>query len=89
MGKITTWRKEITAEPESRGQGWYAIEATTLSESDLDEEFSVGWGSVSGRAFTAWTADRVYFPICYDGAEWVGSVPRNPCDEACQHQGGG
>ena len=36
-----------------------------------------------------WTAARVYFPACYDGSEWCESVPRNPCDEATTHVGGG
>jgi hypothetical protein len=31
----------------------------------------------------------VYFPACYDGAEWVGSVSRNPDGKATRHQGGG
>ena len=34
------------------------------------------------------SANWVYFPICYDGAEWVGHAPRNPCDIAMEHQGG-
>lgn len=38
-------------------------------------------------AFTIWTSDRVYFPVQYDGMGWVGSVPRNPCDEATSPMG--
>lgn len=51
--------------------------------------FDSGCGGVEGDAFTVWTANRVYFPAQYDGAEWCASVPRNPCDEATQHVGGG
>jgi hypothetical protein len=32
--------------------------------------------------FTAWGAKYVYFPMEYDGDYWVGSAPRDPCDEA-------
>ena len=55
----------------------------------LDVAFDAGYGSSHGPQFTAWTADRVYFPVVYDGAEWVGSVPRNPCGQATEHVGGG
>ncbi len=47
-----------------------------------------GHGGEQGQPFTVWTERRVYFPLCYDGAEWVGSAPRDPCDEALRHQGG-
>lgn len=54
----------------------------------LDVEFDDGYGGTEGPAFTLWTKDNVYFPVCYDGAEWVCSVPRNPCDVASTHVGG-
>lgn len=54
----------------------------------LDRKFDPGWGGTEGNAFTAWTEKRVYFPACYDGSEWVASVPRHPCDEATEHIGG-
>lgn len=53
------------------------------------EKFDSGYGVSKGRLFTLWTEKRVYFPVCYDGAEWVGSVPRNPCLETTEHFGGG
>jgi len=62
------------------------IIACTLSEAALDERFDAGFGAAEGKPFTAWTAARVYFPTEYDGAEGVGSAPRNPCDEATVHQ---
>jgi hypothetical protein len=55
----------------------------------LDDEFCDGFGGEEGCYFTLWTKDHVYFPCCYDGSEWAGSAPRNPCDEAMAHQGGG
>jgi hypothetical protein len=58
-------------------------------EACLDYDFDPGYGSTEGPSFTLWTAKRVYLPACYDGSEWVASVPRNPCDEATEHVGGG
>jgi hypothetical protein len=55
----------------------------------LDYEFDAGFGGEEGCYFTAWTKDRVLFPCCYDGSEWISSVPRNPCDVATRHKGGG
>jgi hypothetical protein len=55
----------------------------------IDYDFSSGFGSKNGFSFTAWTKDKVYFPVCYDGSEWISDVPRNPCDIATSHQGGG
>jgi hypothetical protein len=61
---------------------------TTLTEDGLNREFNDGYGGSEGEPFTAWGEKYVYFPVVYDGAEWVGSAPRNPCDEKCSHVGG-
>jgi hypothetical protein len=55
----------------------------------IDYDFSDSYGGEEGFSFTAWSKDKVYFPVCYDGAEWISWVPRNPCDIATTHQGGG
>ena len=55
----------------------------------IDYEFDDSYGGEEGCSFTAWTKDKVYFPACYDGSEWIASVPRNPCDEPKNHVGGG
>jgi hypothetical protein len=60
----------------------------TLSEKNLRKEFDDGYGGSEGAPFTAWGEKWVYFPIVYDGSEWVGHAPRNPCDIAMSHQGG-
>lgn len=65
------------------------IIACTLTDEELLIQFDVGFGFIEGIPFTAWSERYVYFPIVYDGAEWVGRAPRNPCDEATEHQGGG
>jgi len=48
-----------------------------------------GDGGTEGAPFTLWTAKAVYFPVQYDGAEWVGSASRHPDGVPTQHQGGG
>lgn len=55
----------------------------------LDVQFDNGYGLIDGPNFTAWSERRVYFPVDYDGSEWVASVPRNPAEVATKHVGGG
>lgn len=86
MSDNATWRQMIDGEREDKADG--PIIACTLTDEELDAEFYASYGTAHGKAFTAWTENRVYFPVVYDGAEWVGSVPRNPCDEASSHFGG-
>lgn len=86
---MTTWRKEIMRRMGEHGDSWDNIVGTAPDGTDwLDVEFHSGFGGHCGCAFTVWTNDRVYFPIVYDGAEWVGSAPRNPSGEEMRHQGG-
>jgi hypothetical protein len=54
----------------------------------LDRKFDDSFGGEEGYNFTAWSANYVYFPCCYDGSEWVGAIPRNPCSVAGRHRGG-
>ena len=60
----------------------------TLSRKEMHRMFDDGYGTPEGTPFTAWGERYVYFPVCYDGAEWVGCAPRNPCKEATEHVGG-
>jgi hypothetical protein len=83
----TNWMEDLTKEAEKHGDTLDGMRCT-LTEAELLERFDCGYGLSSGKPFTAWTDKRVYFPVVYDGAEWVGSVPRNPCDEATPHHGG-
>jgi hypothetical protein len=85
----TTWRAEIMERLTENGETWADVVGMTLTDQDLDREFSAGWGSCEGVPFTLWTHRRVYFPTVYDGAEEVRSVPRDPCDEMTRHCGGG
>jgi hypothetical protein len=83
----TTWRKVITKvmlENEDKDINNYV---TTLTEEELDVEFDAGYGGEEGLPFTCWTTYWVYFPLCYDGSEWCGSVARNPNKIPTRHQG--
>lgn len=60
----------------------------TLTEEELNRKFDDEYGAPDGKQFTAWSKKYVYFPVVYDGAEWVGRSPRNPCDEVTNHVGG-
>lgn len=85
---MSNWYDMLKEAMEEDGEDFTARHCT-LDESGLRREFNAGYGSEEGAAFTAWGEQWVYFPICYDGAEWVGHAPRNPCDIAMDHQGGG
>ena len=78
--ELRHWKQKIETEMEKRGDTWDHIEAAIPSEDSkkYEETFYAGYGSPEGEPFIVWTERYVYFPICYDGAEWVESVPRNP-----------
>ena len=85
---MCTWKELLEDEMKERGERLADLEANTLTEADMAREFHSGYGGVEGVPFTAWSAKTVYFPICYDGAEWVGSVSRHPDGKPTEHQGG-
>lgn len=60
----------------------------TIQDRWLDEKNQyIAMGAAEG--LTIWSERRVYFPLQYDGDLWIGSAPRDPCDEAVKPQGGG
>ena len=61
---------------------------STLTNEEMNRQFDGGYGGSEGTPFTAWSRDWVFFPVVYDGSEWVGYAPRNPCDIKTKHQGG-
>lgn len=85
---MDTWRKLIGEAMEDKGESFADVVAIAPADLDLDRQFDSGFGGSKGHPFTLWTKKRVYFPVVYDGAEWVGSVARDPCDEASCHHGG-
>lgn len=87
MSDNMNWRDAIAEEVKHNDDNLDDL-VCTLTDDELDEKFDGGFGGSEGKPFTAWTKDFVYFPVVYDGAEWVGSVPRNPCNIASCHKGG-
>lgn len=86
---LVTWRQKISERMAGNGESFDDMVRCTLSDAELDTRFDDGFGSNEGKSFTLWTKARVYFPTDYDGLEGVRSVPRDPCDEATMHIGGG
>lgn len=84
---MTTWEEEIKEVMEENGDDYSEL-ITTLSKEELKIKFNDNFGSENGKPFTGWTEKFVYFPVTYDGSEWVECVPRNPCDTATYHVGG-
>ncbi len=64
------------------------VVAYAPDEAAFDVEFDAGFGGSEGPPVLAWTTTRVYFPVVYDGAEWIESAPRIPRREGQKHVGG-
>lgn len=86
---MSTWRQLLTHELKQNFETFDDLIKIAIPPGHLDLEFDSSYGAPEGCPFTAWSENFVYFPIQYDGAEWVGSAPRNPCDMTTEHQGGG
>jgi hypothetical protein len=84
---LKNWRELIQEEMEKQNETFDDVVHSTLSEDELSKLFSIGYGWINGTPFTLWTKNRVYFPAEYDGSEFVGSAPRNPCNEKTKHIG--
>jgi hypothetical protein len=81
-----TWRKALaTAMRGAEDSG--PVVAYAPDETTFDVEFDASWGSTNGPPVLAWTEQNVYFPVAYDGSEWMGSAPRNPQSEGQYHVG--
>ncbi len=86
---ITNWKTLLEQAMEDKEETLGDIVSNTLTEEEMLRKFDDDYGAEEGIPFTVWTENTVYFPICYDGSEWVGSVARNPNGLATIHQGGG
>lgn len=84
---VTTWREGLRTAMSAVGDVGPVV-AYAPNETVFDEPFDAGYGSTHGRAVLAWTESHVYFPVEYDGSEWLGSAPRNPTAEGQSHEGG-
>ena len=85
---MTTWKEQILHEMKIVGETFQDVVSSTLTDEQLLKEFDSSYGHSQGLAFTLWTSNRVYFPVVYDGAEWVESVSRNPDGKPTHHVGG-
>jgi hypothetical protein len=83
----TTWRKKIQEEMNINGDSFDNL-IGSIFDDDIDDEFEDGYGGTQGCEFQLWTTNYVYFPICYDGSEWVGSANRHVVNASLAHQGG-
>lgn len=86
---MTNWKEMLEGALRQNDETWNDVEANTMTDEEMNQTFDSGFGGTEGCAFTVWTKSSVYFPICYDGAEWVGCVSRNPNGKPTEHQGGG
>lgn len=87
MNWRATWAELLTMAMEEHDESLADIVSTTLTEGQMNRKFHPSMPPREGVPFTAWTERRVYFPVCFDGAEWVESVPRRPGDEAVYVEG--
>lgn len=83
--KMTNWRSLLVKTLTSNGETLSDVVSNTMTDAEMLTEFYDGFG---GIPFTVWTSTSVYFPLCYDGSEWVGWVSRNPDGKPTYHQGG-
>ncbi len=83
---VTNWKNLLLEELKRRGESFEDIVSNTMTDEDMEREFYSGYGDVNGCAFTVWTKNTVYFPLEYDGAEFVGSVSRKPDGKPTKHQ---
>lgn len=86
---MANWKVMLDEVMEDNGESWSDIEVNTMTKEEMDKEFDNGYGGTEGIPFTVWTARSVYFPACYDGAEWICRVSRNPDGNPTEHIGGG
>lgn len=99
---MATWRKLIQQVMAINGDQWGNIEMANIGANDnvftfeggtpdpsWNREFDNGHGIEEGDHFIVWTKNYIYFPVCYDGGEWVESIPRNPIRDYVQEHIGG
>lgn len=77
-----SWKELIERQMESSGESFSDIIYCTLSIEELSETFECDYGCENGKPFFAWTEKYIYFPLAYDGYQFVRHVPRSPVDNA-------
>lgn len=84
---MANWKQMLIQAFKETGDNFEKMQ-TTLTQEELIIEFDGGFGCIKGVSFTSWGEKYVYFPVVYDGAEWVGYAPRNMCEIKTSHLGG-
>lgn len=82
---MISWR-ELLRNARSNANDKSDIVYCNVSEDVMNKKFDNGWGATEGEPFTVWSETHVYFPLEYDGAEYVGYAPRFPNDDPMSHQ---
>ena len=85
---MKSWKELLLANMADHNETMDDLVDSTLTDEELDVQFDNGFGGPKGKPFTVWTERRVYFPVVYDGAEWVASVSRDPDGQPTEHVGG-
>ena len=86
---MTTWKQLLELSLVDNQESFEDIVAYTPQDGKwLDYYFDDDSKSIEGEFFTVWTKARVYFPVQYNGIEWVESVSRNPDGKPTKHLGG-
>jgi hypothetical protein len=83
-GQSTTWQKQL----DIAAAGDDITDRAPDDAGVWSEEFDAGYGGSQGKPVLAWSEKYVYFPVVYDGAEWIERAPRNPQDDGQSHVGG-
>ena len=88
MSNLTSWKDMLSRALRDNNETWDDVESNTMTRGEMRRKFEKGYGGTKGVPFTVWTSKSVYFPVCYDGTEWVGRVSRHPDGKPTEHQGG-
>lgn len=82
---MTNWKNEIL---KLLGENETIVFCShPLDGPEMTRDFDDGYRGIGGCAFIAFSEKNVYFPICFDGSEWVGRAPRFFPAEPLGHQG--
>ena len=69
-----TWNKLL----EDAAEGDQIIAKAPDDPEIWDRPFDANSGRAEGAQVLAWSREFVYFPVAYDGMEWMDRAPRNP-----------
>jgi len=77
--KKITWEKLVKEAMALHNETMDDVVSMNCNPKQLRKRFYEGYGEEhDASGFTLWTKNRVYFPVCCEGYEYVGSAQRNP-----------